>query len=218
MSSRFGLRGEIMIVSAAPKAKAPSQDRGQRRVDRLLDAAADLILIHGAEGLKMDMVAKQAATSPGSLYQFFPNRAALLTALAERYGAEIEAIAQSNVRSQAAAPPESIEQVAREFLQPFLAFYEANPAYVVLAEASDRVFAGSGYDFGEDDQVALKMKDVLQPFIASGHQTRLDTVCRLLITTTHAAMATAVKLPTPAKRDWVAELDTLIIGYLRSLI
>jgi hypothetical protein len=31
-------------------------------------------------------------------------------------------------------------------------------------------------------------------------------------------MATAVKLPTPAKRDWVAELDTLIIGYLRSLI
>jgi len=62
------------------------------------------------------------------------------------------------------------------------------------------------------------MQDVLQPFIASGHQTRLDTVCRLLITTTHAAMATAVKLPTPAKRDWVAELDTLIIGYLRSLI
>lgn len=204
-----------MTVSIA---KAPSQDRGQRRVDRLLDAAADLILVHGAEGLRMDMVAKHAATSPGSLYQFFPNRAALLTALAERYGAVIEAIAERNVQGQAANPPASIEQAARDFLKPFLAFYEANPAYVILTEASDRIFAGTGYAFGEDDQVSLKMKDVLQPFIASGHQTRLDTVCRLLITTTHAAMATAVKLPTPAKRDWVAELDTLIIGYLRSLI
>jgi AcrR family transcriptional regulator len=218
LSSGFRLRGEIMIVSAAPKAKAPSQDRGQRRVDRLLDAAAYLILIHGAEGLKMDMVAKQAATSPGSLYQFFPNRAALLTALAERYGAEIEAIAQSNVRRQAAAPPDSIEQAARQFLQPFLAFYEANPAYVVLAEASDRVFAGSGYDFGEDDQVALNMRQALQPFVASAHQSRLETVCKLLITTAHATISAAIKLPPVGKLDWLAELDALIIGYLRGLV
>jgi AcrR family transcriptional regulator len=199
-------------------AKAPSQDRGQRRVDRLLDAAADLILVHGAEGLRMDMVAKHAATSPGSLYQFFPNRAALLTALAERYGAVIEAIAERNVRGQAANPPASIEQAGRDFLTPFLAFYEANPAYVILTEASDRIFAGTGYAFGEDDQVSLRMKDVLQPFVASGHHTRLDTVCKMLITTTHAAIAAAVKLPTAAKRDWVEELDALIIAYLRSLI
>lgn len=199
-------------------AKAPSQDRGQRRVDRLLDAAADLILVYGAEGLRMDMVAKHAATSPGSLYQFFPNRAALLTALAERYGAVIEAIAERNVQGQAANPPASIEQAARDFLKPFLAFYEANPAYVILTEASDRIFAGTGYAFSEDDQVSLKMKDVLQPFIVSAHQTRLDTVCKLLITTTHTAIAAAIMLPAAAKRDWVTELDTLIISYLRSLI
>lgn len=199
-------------------AKAPSQDRGQRRVDRLLDAAADLILVHGAEGLRMDMVAKHAATSPGSLYQFFPNRAALLTALADRFGAIIEAIAEKNVQGQAANPPASIEQAGRDFLTPFLAFYEANPAYVILTEASDRIFAGTGYAFGEDDQVSLKMKDLLQPFVPPGNQTRLDIVCKLLITTTHAAIAAAAKLPTAAKRDWVEELDTLIIGYLRSVI
>ena len=198
-------------------AKTPSQDRGQRRVDRLLDAAADLILVHGAEGLRMDMVAKHAATSPGSLYQFFPNRAALLTALAERYGAIIEAIAEKNVQGQVANPPASIEQAGRDFLTPFLAFYEANPAYVILTEASDRIFAGTGYAFGEDDQVSRKMKDVLQPFVAPGHQTRLDIICKLLIATTHAAIAAAVKLPTAAKCDWVTELDTLIIAYLRSL-
>lgn len=200
------------------KAKPPSQDRGQRRVDRLLDAAADLILVHGAEGLKMDMVAKHAATSPGSLYQFFPNRAALLTALADRYGAEIKAIAERNVRCQGATPRTSIEQAARDFLEPFLVFYEANPAYVILSEASDRIFAGAGYTFSEDDQVSLKMREVLQPFLPSCNQARLDTVCKLLVTTSHAAVSTALKLPATAKNDWLAELDALIIGYLRSLI
>ena len=208
----------MMRVSAAPKAKAPSQDRGHRRVGSLLDAAADLLLVHGAEGLKMDMVAKQAAASPGSLYQFFPNRAALLTALVERFGADIEAIAQSNLQRQLAAPPASIEQAGRDFLEPFLTFYEANPAYVVLAEASDRVFAGTGYAFGEDDQVALNLRQALQPFIASAHHTRLETVCKLLITTAHAAFSAAIKLPPAAKDDWLAELDALIIGYLRGLV
>ena len=166
----------------------------------------------------MDMVAKQAAASPGSLYQFFPNRAALLTALVERFGAEIEAIAQSNLQRQLAAPPASIEQAARDFLAPFLIFYEANPAYVVLAEASDRVFAGTGYAFGEDDQVALNLRQALQPFIASAHQTRLETMCKLLITTVHAAVSAAIKLPPAAKDHWLLELDALIIGYLRGLV
>ncbi|MCA6297380.1 MAG: TetR/AcrR family transcriptional regulator, partial [Phenylobacterium sp.] len=127
------------MIVPGPKAKSPTQDRGQRRVQLLLDAAADLILVHGAEGLKMDMVAKKAATSPGSLYQFFPNRAAILVALMERFSQELQGLASEIVRRQRADPPPSIVEAARAFLQPFLEFYARNRAYVILAEASDRV-------------------------------------------------------------------------------
>ena len=199
------------------KAKTPDQDRGHRRVQLLLDTAADLVLIHGPEGLRMDMVAKQAATSPGSLYQFFPNRTALLTALIERYGKAISALAEDIVRQQTERPPASIAKAARDFLAPFLEFYAHNRAYVILAEASDRIFSGLDYAFSEDDDVALAMRQVLQPFVSVAQQDRLDLVCDMIIVTAHAAIAKSFALPEAGRAAWLAELDRWIQSYIHTL-
>lgn len=217
MSSDFQVRGKVMTVSAAPKAKTPSQDRGQRRVDLLLDAAAELILVHGAEGLKMDMVAKQAATSPGSLYQFFPNRAALLTALMERFGAQLSALAQQIVEQQSQERPADLAVAARSFLAPFLDFYARNQAYVILAEASERLFAGQGYTFFEDDVVAQSMVQVLTPFTAAAQKPRLARVAKMLTIQAHTAIAAAFDVPEDERADWLGELDRLIQSYIATL-
>ncbi len=199
------------------KAKTPDQDRGHRRVQLLLDTAADLVLIHGPEGLRMDMVAKKAATSPGSLYQFFPNRTALLTALIERYGKAISALAKDIVREQTEQPPATMAQAARDFLAPFLDFYTRNRAYVILTEAADRVFSGLDYGFGEDDDVALAMRQVLQPFVSAAQQDRLDLVCQMTIVTAHAAMAKSFDLTEASRAAWLAELDRWIQSYVQTL-
>ena len=199
-----------------PKAKPPEQDRGHRRVQLLLDTAAELVLIHGPEGLRMDMVAKQAATSPGSLYQFFPNRTALLTALIERYGKAISSLAEHLVRKHTEQPPATMAQAARDFLAPFLEFYAHNRAYVILSEASDRVFASSGYAFSEDDDVALAMRQVLQPFVSAAQQDRLDLVCNMIIVTAHAAIAKSFALPEASRAAWLAELDRWIQSYIHT--
>ena len=198
-------------------AKTPNQDRGHRRVQLLLDTAADLVLIHGPEGLRMDMVAKQAATSPGSLYQFFPNRAALLTALMERYGKAISALAQDIVHEQTARPSNSTAEAASRFLAPFLDFYTLNRAYVILSEASDRVFSGSGYAFSEDEAVAQAMRGVLQPFVATAQQDRLDVVCQMIVVTAHAAIAKSFDLSKASRAAWMSELDRWIQSYLHTL-
>jgi AcrR family transcriptional regulator len=199
------------------KAKTPDQERGHRRVQLLLDTAADLVLIHGPEGLRMDMVAKKAATSPGSLYQFFPNRTALLTALIERYGKAISALAKDIVREQTEQPPATMAQAARDFLAPFLDFYARNRAYVILTEAADRVFSGLDYGFGEDDDVALAMRQVLQPFVSAAQQDRLDLVCQMTIVTAHAAMAKSFDLTEASRAAWLAELDRWIQSYVQTL-
>jgi AcrR family transcriptional regulator len=200
-----------------PKSKTPSQSRGKRRVQLLLDAAADLILIHGPEGLRMDMVAKHAATSPGSLYQFFPNRAALLLALMERYGKSISTLAEEAVRKQLAQPPASIADAAREFATPFLDFYAKNRAYVIMAEASDRVFCGTSYFFAEDDDVAQAMRLVLQPFVSATQQDRLDIVCRMMIVLFDAVAAKSFDMSDAARTAWLAELDCCIQSYIATL-
>lgn len=201
----------------APKAKRPSQDRGHRRVQLLLDAAAELILLHGPEGLRMDMVARQAATSPGSLYQFFPNRAALLTALMDRYAEEIVDLASAIVRQQREAPPSSMIEAARAFLQPFLDFYAQNRAYVILSEASDRIFAGHGHHFSEDASVAEAMAEVLRPYVGDGTQARLDLVCRMLVVVAHAAIAASYDLGEEDRTLWLLELERLLQVYISTL-
>ncbi|WP_105213328.1 TetR/AcrR family transcriptional regulator [Pseudoalteromonas sp. T1lg22] len=69
--------------STAPR--TPQQERGFRRVQMLLDAAAKIIEADGLANLTMQNLAKMAHTSIGSLYHFFSDRDAVLKALFERH-------------------------------------------------------------------------------------------------------------------------------------
>lgn len=65
--------------------RVPVQERSQKRVERILDAAAQVFSKAGYEGATMEAIAEAAETSIGSIYQFFPNKLAVYTALARRY-------------------------------------------------------------------------------------------------------------------------------------
>jgi AcrR family transcriptional regulator len=72
--------------------RQPKQARGQQRVDLLLHAAAAAFAEVGYENATTNDIARRAGVSIGSLYQFFPNKEAMLTALTERYRTEMRAI------------------------------------------------------------------------------------------------------------------------------
>ncbi len=57
----------------------------------MLAAASALIAGNGSDALRMSEVAERAGVPIGSLYQFFPDKSALIRALAERYTQESRA-------------------------------------------------------------------------------------------------------------------------------
>ncbi len=65
--------------------KSPQQTRSQATVERILDTAARFFDERGYRGTTTNHVAEAAGVSVGSLYQYFPNKDALLTALAMRH-------------------------------------------------------------------------------------------------------------------------------------
>lgn len=74
------------------------QKRGERRVATILEAAAKLFAEHGLEGTSMSAIAAASETAIGSLYQFFPNKEAIVASLAESYVAEWQQMRRAAVQ------------------------------------------------------------------------------------------------------------------------
>jgi AcrR family transcriptional regulator len=72
-------------TAQAPMRRAPSQKRSRERVERILAVASVLIADQGSDALRMGEVAEKAGISIGSLYQYFPDKGAIIRTLAERY-------------------------------------------------------------------------------------------------------------------------------------
>lgn len=65
--------------------RRPRQARAVERFERILDTAEQVFAEVGYDAATTNLIAQQADTSVGSLYEFFPNKGALAAALAERY-------------------------------------------------------------------------------------------------------------------------------------
>jgi len=75
----------------AESRRVPTQERSRQRVVRILDAAASVFAEQGHDAATMEAIAAKAETSIGSIYQFFPNKAAVFDALVRRYHGAIRA-------------------------------------------------------------------------------------------------------------------------------
>lgn len=67
-----------------PLRRVPVQGRSLARVSRMLDACAELVDEVGYDGLTTTLLAERASVAIGSVYQFFPDKRAIVQALAMR--------------------------------------------------------------------------------------------------------------------------------------
>src|SRR5262245_2727605 len=65
----------------------PAQKRSRERYERILQCAALLLTEKGSEAFRMSDVVERSGVPFGSLYQYFPDKTAIIGTLAERYNA-----------------------------------------------------------------------------------------------------------------------------------
>ena len=70
--------------SALFQRRTPKQARSRATVEAIVEAAAQVLERKGPEGLTTNGVAERAGVSIGTLYQYFPDKQALLLAAARR--------------------------------------------------------------------------------------------------------------------------------------
>ncbi len=119
----------VPAESASPDAyrRRPRQSRGQARVELLLDAAAAVIAEQGLQAATAEAIALRARTAKGSLYQFFPNRDAVLAALALRYADEMRAIHERTFPIDPHGLP--LDRLIDRIVKPLAEFHDTHPAF-----------------------------------------------------------------------------------------
>src|SRR5579875_3230843 len=82
--------------------KLPVQARSAASVDAILQATIQVLLRAGKERLTTTRVALRAGVSVGTLYQYFPNKSALLQAVLRRHLNEVTETVEIVCREQRA--------------------------------------------------------------------------------------------------------------------
>ncbi len=80
-----------MNTALSPR-KRPSQSRSAVTVEAILDATARILVERGYAATSTNAVAERAGVSVGSLYQYFPNKDALIAALHTRHIEQMRAV------------------------------------------------------------------------------------------------------------------------------
>lgn len=80
-----------MNTALSPR-KSPRQSRSAVTVAAILDATARILVERGYAATSTNAVAERAGVSVGSLYQYFPNKDALIAALHARHADQMKAV------------------------------------------------------------------------------------------------------------------------------
>jgi AcrR family transcriptional regulator len=115
----------------------PVQARAALRIEALLDAAAAVVDEHGIEHLTTALVAERAGASIGTIYRYFPDRVAVLVALAERNLERMRLAVDRVLEAEHASLADTLEAVVAAVVDTF----REVPSFRFLR-------AGEGLDLG----------------------------------------------------------------------
>lgn len=202
-----------------PKASAlrrqPQQTRSQERVNHILDVAEQLFIERGYEQTTTREIAQRAEVPVGSLYQFFPDKAAIVRALADRY---FEQEYQMFVQLHAELAAAEISVYLDRMIDAFQQFADDRPGYrAVLRQLLDQMTVAAASVPTEYDQMMLAG---LADFLSQRNPDLERNRCGLIATTVFKAanelLWLAFTCDSESRSAIVAEIKTLLTAYLKT--
>ena len=90
---------------AETRRRTPRQERSRATVERIVSAGARVLERDGYGEASTNRIAREAGVSPGSLYQYFPDKHAIVTEVTQRLTSEFAVAIAPALREAAALEP-----------------------------------------------------------------------------------------------------------------
>jgi len=195
--------------------RIPKQARSREKFDAILAEALRLIHEKGYEHVSVREIARAAGMPIASVYQYFPNKLAIVRQLWERYAETLTKLLASELATLVSDPTEATRvRVINDVVDHMVANHRDNPAFLEIWRAVD----------GAPELRALNREDSLRvaEAVTSAILTvrpdadRLSTLSRALIAG-EAASATvklAQELPAELRAPIYENLKLLLVSML----
>ena len=192
--------------------KTPQQERSRAMVERILAAGQDVLLRDGHALFSTNRVAREAGISPGSLYQYFPDKQAILVAVVDRHAEQLSARLTAVLADHLDKPG---PQLVRATLHGLLDALTENLEFVrLVGEELPRARFGSRTAATEQ-----RVGDLVAAYLTINRSSsRIEdpsTAAWLLVRTVeHLAVQYVLESPPIARDVFVEELATLVLAYV----
>jgi AcrR family transcriptional regulator len=195
----------------------PRQPRSQQTVDLILDTAAGLFVEIDYANTTTNAIAEKAGISIGTLYRYFPDKEAILNALAERYTQQTQTLLQSVFVEDAKYLPVNI--MLDRLFDPYLELYRRYPVYAHILLGSDVSSDIAAVSCGQDAEFISRLTSFLQtmnPSLDEKHARRVATVskgiAKMLIS------LVAASKDEQYQQEMIVEVKLLLLRYLEPLL
>lgn len=192
--------------------KEPRQERARATVEAILEAAARILDRPGWAGFTTNAVAEKAGVSIGSLYQYFPNKLALVEALQQRHF--------DDVLSALRCDNEQVARIerAKVLVSGMIAAHSVHPSLhrVLLEEVPRGKTLKSIHQKFEKEYWSLYTK-LIEANEASGANPPTAIRAQVLSAAISGAIHDAARKGTLSSPAFEQELVCLVDAYLNSL-
>jgi len=200
-----------MTDQLTPRRK-PSQERSRDRVERILDATAALLIDTAADKITTAAIAETAGVPIGSVYQYFPNKLAILAELARRVMEAVDMKTASLIAADFGVLP--WDQAIDRAIDATMQGYAEQPGYLqlLLSIRPTPEFRAITDESNERVAAMLALHPALQSLIPSD---RIELVTRAAIQAANSLQDWALSEDDPVRRNRIiGEMKTLLKGYL----
>lgn len=196
--------------ATTPLRRQPVQQRSAKRVEQMLDASAQLIDEVGYDAVTTTLIAKRAGVAVGSLYQFFPDKRAVVRALTQR---NMERFLSAVADRLANEDPGHWWDVVDSVLDIYLDMHRSVPGFakVHFGDVVDRQLLDEGRD--NNRVIADSLVDLVRRYVTNPGE-RLSLAIAVAIEAADALLKLAFARDPQGDPEIVAETKYLIKGYL----
>jgi AcrR family transcriptional regulator len=173
-----------------PLRRDPQQARSRARVQAILDAADRILAAEGVEALTMRRIVDDAGVPTGTIYQFFADKGAVLSAVAQRY-LDLFVRTMSELEQEAAAA--NGEDMLDRVLDTYIDLYRDHPGYVAIWSGRHLSRELMAEDDANNDALAEGLRRILLTQGQVRDQPELAITCRAIVQVVDALLQLAFR-------------------------